>query len=262
MDNGTKVSFIPKKPMSRRTERRTRPVSFLLFSSFFIFFITLAGYGGLYFYNTNLKTVLDNKTKELEVAKEKADPTGAIEKAEKLQIKITNTKNLLNKHVAPSQIFDLLQEITLKSIVLDGFTLEKRNKQVSQVESKNTPQAISTFNFVINTSGTAQSYASLAYQSDILKKEIKENNRIESFLITNLSPNEKGEISFTLEIVLHEPFLSYKDTIDNSDLKIIQKVVDKKSLDSILNKKDSVDSEKVSIFDSIFNFFKNLMKQN
>jgi len=266
MDNGTKVSFIPKKPLSRRTERRTRPVSFLLFASFFIFFITLASYGGLYFYYANLKTVLDNKTKELEVAKEKADPTGAIEKAEKLQVKINNTKNLLNKHVAPSKIFNLLEEVTLKSIVLNGFTLEKRNKQVNQVESKSITQAVSTFNFVVNTSGVAQSYASLAYQSDILKKEIKENNRIESFLITNLSPNEKGEISFTLEIVLRAPFLSYKDTVkdtvNNFDSKIIQKVVDKKSLDSVLNKTSSVDSEKVSVFDSIFNFFKNLMKQN
>lgn len=259
MDNGTKVSFIPKKPLSGRIERRTRPVSFVLFLSFFIFFVTLTVYGGLYFYYANLETVLDNKTKELEVAKEKADPTGAIEKAKKLQIKINNTKNLLNKHVAPSQVFNLLEEVTLKSVVLDGFTLEKRNKQV---ESKSVTQAISTFNFVIKTNGIAQSYASLAYQSDILKKEIKENNRIESFLITNLSPNEKGEILFTLEMVLYAPFLSYKDTINNFDSKMIQKVVDKKSLDSILNKASSADPEKVSIFDSIFNFFKNLMKQN
>jgi len=266
MDNGTKVSFIPKKPLSRKMEKRTRPMSLLLFISFFIFFTTFVAYGGLYFYYENLKTVLDNKTKELEIAKEKADPTGAIEKAEKLQLKINNTKNLLSKHVAPSKVFDLLEDTTLKSIVLSGFTLEKVDKASDQTMSKGNMSQVSTPSiFVIKTNGVAPSYASLAYQSDILNKEIEKNNRIESFSITNLDPDANGGVSFTLDISLRTPFLSYsqKETPDKQSGFInerAQKTKDKISPEEDLNRTTLPDStsEEVSIFDSVLNFFKNL----
>ncbi len=265
MDNGTKVSFIPKKPLLRKTEKQTRPMSLLLFLSFFIFFITLAAYGGLYFYYANLKAVLEDKTKELEIAKEKADPTGSIEKAEILQAKINNTKNLLSKHVAPSRVFNLLEEVTLKSITLNGFTLEKESSAVRQTGIKGDgSEAVSMSDFVIKTGGTAYSYASLAYQSDILKKEVKENNRIKSFSITNLIPDTEGRVTFTLDLVLHAPFLSYKDTLDTQEdipdgfiNERAQKTENKKTSEEVFNETTLSDSETVSILDSIFNFFRN-----
>lgn len=204
----TKISFIPKKPLAIKTERNTRPMSVLLFVSFGIFFISLALFGGLYLYNSNLKVVLEEKTKELEMEKKKADPAGIIEKAEKLQVKINSVKDLLNKHTALSRTFGLLEEVTLENVVLNGLTFEK--KEAEQAVVRDEAQTASISNFVIKTSGIAPSYASLAYQSDVLKNEVKENQRIESFLISNPSLDQSGNVSFDIEVSVNPSFLLYE----------------------------------------------------
>jgi len=208
MYKGTKISFIPKKPLAIKTERSTRPMSVLLFVSFGIFFISLALFGGLYLYNNNLKGVLEEKTKELEMEKKKADPAGIIERAEKLQVKINNAKDLLNEHTALSRAFGLLEEVTLENIILSGLTLEKKNAEQAAVRDE--AQTASVSSFVIKTSGIAPSYASLAYQSDVLKNEVKEKQRIESFLISNPSLDQSGNVSFEIEVSVNPSFLLYE----------------------------------------------------
>ncbi len=229
MVKGTKISFIPKKPLARKIKKTTRPVSALLFLSFGIFFIVIASYGALYLYKSNLKEVLNEKTKELETERKKADPSGIVEKSKKIQTKINNAKELLDKHVALSRMFDLLEELTLNNIVLNGLTLEKENIDTSNTDLTN-EQAQNTdiSNFIIKTTGVASSYASLAYQSDVLKNEVKENRRVKSFSISNPSLDESGNISFDLEVSVNPAVLLYeisKDIVSTTGGKIDENIV-------------------------------------
>jgi hypothetical protein len=216
MNKGTKISFIPKKPLVRKIEKNSRPISALLFASFGIFFITLALFGGLYLYTNNLKTVLEEKTKKLEVEKNKVDPSGVIDASKVLQEKISKAKDILNKHIALSRMFDVLEKITLKNIVLNGFTLEKSEKGDTGANNgvgfRDGSQTAQVAGFEISTSGTAPSYAALAYQSDVLKDEIKENRRIESFSISNPALDQDGNVIFDIKISLNPSFLLYEAT--------------------------------------------------
>jgi len=211
MDKGnTKISFIPKKPLSRRLDRSSRPMSLLLFLSFALFFITLAAYGGLYLYNINFKSGIEVKAEELKVEKEKADPTGAIKDAKELQSKINNTKSLLSKHVAPSRIFGFLEDVTLGSIFFDKLTLEKATVDDNKISDKNIS------GFLIKMNGIAPGYTSLAYQSDVLRGEVVDGTKISGFSIDNVSLDEAGKVSFELSAVLPQPFLLYEKAGDSN----------------------------------------------
>ena len=219
MDRRTNVSFIPKKPLVKKINRSKRPVGIFLFLAYFIFFLTLASYGILYFYYSNLKVVLVEKTAEFEMEKAKADPAGIIEEAEVLQARISSVENLLEKHVAPSRLFELLEEVTLENIVFNDFLFEKVNVEQQAVGAPvGTVQSVSTPSFVVQIKGKALSYASLAYQSDVLKEEIEKNQRVKRFLIKNVTLDEVGNILFDLDLTLSSSLLSYKGMFNNKIL--------------------------------------------
>lgn len=235
MDFGKNISFIPKKPLTRKVERSNRPVSILLVVSYFVFFATIASYGGLYFYNKSLKNILTDKTAELEIERKKIDPSSAVEDGEKLQKRITNFKDLLDKHVAVSTVFDILEGVTLKSIVLQEFSLEKggsvENGSFGRIDGA---QTTNTTDFVIKIKGVAPSYGSLAYQSDVLKNEVKSGDRIKSFSIERPILDDSGNVSFELNITVDSNFLLYKKVLEqNKQLLQESSVTDSGTVDTI-----------------------------
>lgn len=218
MDFGKKISFIPKKPLTKRTERARRPVGILLSVSLVIFFGTLAVYGGLYLYNMSLNSTLKEKTKEFEVERKKADPSSAVEEGERLQTKINEVKKLLNNHIALSNIFSVLEGLTLKSVVLSDLSVEREDLKDDNVNAGlgDKKQTASIPGFVIKTKGTVSSYASLAFQSDVLKEEIKKDKRIVGFVIEKPTLDGNGNVSFNLSMIVPEQVLLYKNTIKSN----------------------------------------------
>ena len=214
MNFGKKISFIPKKPLTRKTEKTKHPVGLLLFATYFIFFATIAFYGGLYLYNKSIKNTLIEKTKELETEKTKIDPFSVVEKGEKLQKKINGAQSLLNKHLAPSSVFSILEKAILKSITLQEFSLGLddstggNNDAYKNVDDK---QTATDPDFIIKTKGIAINYESLAYQSDVLKKETEKRQEIKGFSIKDLSLDSSGNVSFNLSIIVDRSFLLYKN---------------------------------------------------
>lgn len=232
MDKGTKISFIPKKPLVKTGEMRSRPISLALFISLAIFFVTLATYGGLYFYNNTLENGLKEKIKELELEKIKADPSGTIAKAEELQAKIGSVEDLLDRHVSPSSVFNLLQEITLKNITLNSFSIEKTEKgSTSKIVGSAMSSAVNSSGFTVNVKGKASSYSSLAYQSDVLKKEIEEKQRIVSFSVGNISLDESSNVLFSLNIELDPVFLLY----DETDIENVKEILTDENIEEDVN---------------------------
>lgn len=223
MDKGSKISFIPKKPLVKKVEKSTRPMSLVLFLSLFVFFATLAAYGGAYFYDMRLAETLEEKVKNLEIEKEKADPAGAIERAEEIQAKIKNTKELLGAHIAPTRIFELLEEVTLASVSFDTLTFSGETTEVATegrpgIASQRNATGETETNFMIELSGIAPSYASLAYQSDVLKREVLEGQRVKEFSLSNVNLDESGNVMFGLEVKLDKAFLLYNRVLDEAPL--------------------------------------------
>ena len=216
MDKRNKISFIPQKPISRKVQRPSRPISLMIAVSFTIFFLTFAVYGGMFFYNNNLEKLIDDKQEDLKSAKEKLDPDNTIEEAQKFQKKIDDIKSILGSHVSASAVFGLLEDITLKSVFFNTFEFSM-DKEVSIQDSEKDAGGTSR-RFIVSLDGVAPNYSSVAYQSDVIKKEIKENNRIESFSISNVSLNDTGSVLFNLEMSIVPSFLSYKNAIKQNQV--------------------------------------------
>jgi len=265
MDFGKNISFIPKKPLTRKVDKPNRPVSILLVLSYFIFFTVIASYGGLYFYNKSLKNTLAKNTKELEIEKSKADPSSAVEEGEKLQKQINSVKDLLNNHVALSTVFEILEGVTLKSITLQEFSLEQDKPADGSVDAKGNNQTVNGSGFVIKTKGIAPSYGSLAYQSDVLKKEVESGDKIKSFSIDKPILDESGNISFNLDITVDSQFLLYKKKIDE-EKQLLQKEIapsDGKNIDSS-PQVDGTESQvsKVSVDENVVSKDKNKLVED
>jgi hypothetical protein len=215
MDKRTKISFIPQKPLIKRERSRVLSVNLFLFFSSFLFFVTLAAYAGLYFYNINLEKTLVEKKEELALEKEKIDPKDIIKESQELQTRIINAKKLISEHIIISPIFGFLEEITLKSISFDSlsFTKEAEGGSLRAAPTPTSPLAPqkTTGLGVVEITGQAPNYASLAYQSDVLKEEMKKGDKIKKFSISNMSLDESGNILFNLKISFNLPFLSYKE---------------------------------------------------
>lgn len=209
MDKETKISFIPKKPLAVDKARARRPMGIFLAVSFLLFFVVLSVYGGLYLYKANLEKTLAGKVSELEAEKEKGDPAGVIEKAETLQKRVESAERILGNHIALSRVFALLEELTLKSITFNSLTIK-------QAGASTGGEASSGALFSVDLKGNAKSYASLAYQSDVLRKEMESGGRVEYFSITGATPNKMGDVSFGMEMRLYAKFFSYGDVLSDA----------------------------------------------
>lgn len=253
MDKRNKISFIPQKPISRKVQKPSRPVSLAVAVSFSVFFLTFAVYGGMFFYNNNLKKLIENKQEDLKSAKEKLDPDNTIERAQEFQKKIDDVKGILGSHISASAVFGLLEDITLKSIFFSSFEFtadEGVSIQNSENAVNDTPSR-----FTVSLDGVAPNYSSVAYQSDVIKKEIKENNRIESFSISNVSLNDTGSVLFKLEMDIVPSFLSYKSTI-NQD-KVSQDYTENTEQTDSSSNEDAVQEDNLDLseLDSLLNEF-------
>ncbi|GMQ95250.1 MAG: hypothetical protein BMS9Abin13_363 [Patescibacteria group bacterium] len=216
MDKDTSVSFIPKKSLAKQAGRRKRPRSLWLFLSSLIFFLTVASYGGLYFYNVTLEEVLTEKNDKLESIKKELDPTNVIESAMALQTKIDTARRLLDDHISLLPLFDFLERNTLKSVKFDSFSFS-RKEATDAPASGAVNSAPDELEITISMKGRAVSYASLAFQSDVFAEA---KRYIKSFSISNLKPDASGDIVFDFNAVLNPSFLLYANTLDRASIPV------------------------------------------
>lgn len=211
MKRNTKVSFIPQKSLAKEDKKRTLSINIFLLVSLVVFFLTIASYGGLLIYKTNLDKTIKGKEKELTVGTEKSNSLDVINKAKNLQKKINNVAKLLNRHVAPSRIFTFLEEVTLKKVRFQELDFGKNDDTVKENTLKNTAG-----DYSIKLKGEAPSYASLAYQVDVLNGETGKDGRIKDFTISDIVLDKNGGVLFSANIILKSNFFLYKAEFTDS----------------------------------------------
>ncbi|OGZ07979.1 MAG: hypothetical protein A2942_02290 [Candidatus Lloydbacteria bacterium RIFCSPLOWO2_01_FULL_50_20] len=121
MANSFDTSFIPQQPLLKveGSARRFESVNIILVIAFFVFFVTLIVWGGMYFYKTSIDKRIVESEKELQ-SKEANLKTDEIARYKAIDERLSIAKGLLQNHVAFSTILTLLEEITAKNIGLTG----------------------------------------------------------------------------------------------------------------------------------------------
>lgn len=198
MEQNFQTSFIPKKPMIEERAVASRPVSFLTVISIFIFFTIVITIGGLYFYDGVLKKNIIQMENDLNLAKNRFEPSKIVQ-LQVLDKRLIASNEILSKHVSISPIFKALQSITMKNISYNKFSYDFNGEKNSKI--------------TVKMSGIAVGYRSVALQSDLFTK----NKYLIDPIFSNLSLDDKGNVLFNLEFSVDPNFVDYKKVLKTTN---------------------------------------------
>lgn len=202
MEPQFKSSFIPKKPITTQVKPGYVPgtksgVGFFTMITIVIFLATVLFAGGVYVYKLSLKTQIDNQIVQLETAKKEFDKV-FIDEATRLNARIVGAQKLLQGHVAPSVIFSLLEEFTLKTVQFTNFTFTDKSDGTIDIMA----------------SGIANSFRSVVLQSD----KFGESGYLRNVLFSGLQPNIDRNVTFTLTATLDPQFVLFANGLSTAPI--------------------------------------------
>lgn len=171
--------------MDQKTIKHSGGASVFMFISVIIFILSLAGAGFTFFWKDVLLKQQASYQVELEKAEKRFD-IALIEKLKKANTKIDLANQLLKKHIAASEIFDIINSLTTEGIRFDNFEF------TSPIATGDLAR--------ITVKGTGNSFSSIAWQSDVLGQSIKygKNKVVKNPVLGDLILDEKGNVGFTL----------------------------------------------------------------
>lgn len=203
MEQKFQTSFIPKKPVTDSGTNQSSGISLLLLVSIIIFFISV-GLAGYVFLQKNL---LQQNIKKDQLAIEQnksglVSDSITIENLVQLNSRIKIAKELLDKHVAISPIFDFLQQRTLKSVRFKNFNFSSTGKdEIGQAKIS------------VQMAGQAMDWETIASQADEFGKP-EWKKIINEPKISNLSLNADGSVSFVFNAYIVSDYLVYGNNLN------------------------------------------------
>lgn len=191
MDQNLQTSFIPKKPIVETRPVVSGSVGILSTISFLMLLAVILATGGLYFYNESLKKNIFQMESDLNLSKNRFEPSRILE-LQTLDKRIKASNEILSKHITVSPIFEELQSLTLPTVGFLKFNYDFDGNNV-----------------LVKLSGTASGYRAIALQSDLFAK----NTNFKNPVFSNLLLGDKGNVTFDLEFSVEPSFVNYKNNL-------------------------------------------------
>jgi len=201
METKFQTSFIPKKPdisttVSGPKAQYKGPINIFSTIASFIFVLTLFATGGAFAYKNILKNQIIEADKELNNARNVFN-TKEIQELLDVSNRFESVNTLLEKHVVVSEVFLLLQTLTVKRVRFEGFSYT--NKEGKAV-------------LTMNTEG--QSYNAIIEQS----RSFSENGFIQDHTFSEFSLEDDGVVKMKFLATLLPELVSYKKVVEFSSL--------------------------------------------
>lgn len=190
-----KVSFIPKGSLVREESflERRRPQSAIGFVAFFAFVLAIGAYAGFYYYNDKLNQEVATKTIAIKKAQKEFSDEPKVGEAKVFRARADLAMELLNAHTVVSPVFAFLSENTTESILYDRFSFKNGADGAT-----------------LELSGEAPTYASLAYQADVLRSKTKELSKLS---ISNIALTKFGTVTFNVAMSFVPSYLLYTNNL-------------------------------------------------
>lgn len=191
-----KVSFIPKGSLVREEPflERRRPQSAIGFLAAFVFFLSVGSYAGLYYYNDSLNKIVAQKTIEIKKAQKEFSDAPEVSEAKVFRARADLARTLLDSHTVTSPVFAFLSQNTTESILYDKFSFKN-----------------SSAGSALELTGEAPSYASLAYQADVLRGKTTE---LASFSVGDIALTKFGTVTFKFSMIFNPSYLLYASSMN------------------------------------------------
>lgn len=185
------TSFIPKKQVA--VSAKGAPgfgsgFSFMTLLASVILVAVILFAAGLFLYRLTVEQRIEEQFVTLQRVKESFDPN-LLSQATRLNNRVISAGEIINSHLAPSAIFDLLEEFSLQTISFKSFEF-----------SDNTDGKI-----IVKGDGEGNSFASVVLQSD----EFGKSGQMRDVLFSNIQPNTLGNVNFSFEATIDPQLVLY-----------------------------------------------------
>ncbi len=194
MEQSFQTSFIPKKPIVAERVASTRSVGFFTVISFFVLLVVFLATGALYFYKGMLTKDIAQMENNLNLAKNRFEPS-KITELQILDKRLRASTEILSHHIAITPVFQALSAITMKTIRYTKFSYNLGDTKDAKI--------------IVQMSGLAIGYRSVALQSDLFTK----NKNLIDPVFSNLALDDKGNVLFDLEFSVDPSFVDYKQML-------------------------------------------------
>jgi len=194
MESQIKSSFIPKDAPEGgylKAQRSSGALDLLLLAAIILVFASLALGVGIFLYQQYLQSSLNSKRDQLERARDAFEPA-LIEELTRLDKRMNAAQGILNNHIAPSEVFALLEQLTLQTVGFESLSFEAADANT----------------MTISMSGTAVSVNSIALQADLFGK----HPAIASPIFSNIR-REAGGVRFDVDAVLNPAVLRFGSVV-------------------------------------------------
>lgn len=197
MDKEFQTSFIPKKTVIESPKKIRSGGGVVNLISFIVFLASLIAAGGAYFYRESVKTNIEEYKRSLAIAKNQFEPS-LITELQILDKRLNAATTILDKHIAVSPIFVLLEEVTLPTVRYSDFSYE----------------VDTTTNLVnVTMKGEAKGYNFIALQADLFD----DNKFIKNPIFSDFVLDQTGNIDFNLTFSVDKSLVSYESFLDREE---------------------------------------------
>lgn len=187
MDPQISTSFIPKEALTAQ-KARTGGIGLFFLLSLLVFVISLVSAGGVFAYTQLLNQQLGKNKSQLDLAKGAFEPS-TIQNLVRLDSRIEQVKALLNKHVAPSALFNFLAQNTLSNVQFTSLDYALSNDGSATIQ----------------LDGTADSFSTIALQSDQMGKA----TGLKDVIFSGIQVETGNRVSFILHATVDPSLISY-----------------------------------------------------
>ncbi len=199
MDPTVSTSFIPKKNFDTGSSRSggSSGTGLLVLLAILVFVASLVAAGGIFAYQKLLTKSIADKSASLK-ANEEAYNLAVIQELVRADSRINEAEVLLNKHVAPSEIFSFLSLQTLEKVQFTSFEYSLKADGTTDMSLK----------------GLADSFSTIALQSDqfgaskILKDVVFSDVNLDS---------STGKVTFSVKATVAPSLILYTNALAGSN---------------------------------------------
>ncbi|MCI0597792.1 hypothetical protein L0Y34_01845 [Candidatus Parcubacteria bacterium] len=176
---GIPTSFVPKQPVKSADRYSGSGSNTFFVVSLIILGAALIGAGGTFAYERYLTGVRDAKAIEVQQAEERISAT-SVEEFIRTRDRFSAAKMLLENHVATSQFFTLLEELTLENVRFNSLSFVLVEDGSAEIQMD----------------GVARTFNALAAQSSLFAEE----KRVKRAIFSDITVNQDNDtVVFALE---------------------------------------------------------------
>jgi len=195
MEGNLQTSFIPKKSPSQVGVASKTGVNLVTLFAVIIFLVSIALAGTVFIYESYLSNNIKAMQNSFKLNEQAFNPE-SITAYSTLNARINVANTLLKNHVAVSNIFDLLEQATLKTVRFTDFNYSYINNTRLTIAMK----------------GQATSYNAIAKQSDVFNADPM-NKYIHNAIFANLDLDQSGNVVFSLNADVDPQQVLYRNNL-------------------------------------------------